>query len=61
MFPETIEEGTVRRRISVIESKTEKEKGKRGEKGWIHGVEHGTEGNISEACNERTKHIGSAH
>lgn len=40
----------------------EKKKKKGKEVGcWIHGVEHDTEGNISEACNERTKHIGSAH
>lgn len=42
------------------EKKKKKKEGK--EVGcWIHGVEHDTEGNISEACNERTKHIGSAH
>lgn len=42
------------------EERKKKKKGK--EVGcWIHGVEHDTEGNISEACNERTKHIGSAH
>lgn len=48
------------------EGKREEERKKKKKKGkevgcWIHGVEHDTEGNISEACNERTKHIGSAH